>query len=69
MSKKSLKVGDRVKPTSNLLECFKDSLPGVVTKIRVGETTEDHGQIYVMQDNGVEEHYCYYKWQKFLKKI
>ncbi|WNA16123.1 hypothetical protein XaC1_485 [Xanthomonas phage XaC1] len=62
-----LRIGDRV--INDKGNC------GVVVKICKPESTDDHGTIYVWQEDLTDygsdncEHYCYTNWQSFLRLI
>jgi hypothetical protein len=65
LDKTELKVGKRV--------IDLDGNRGVVVKIKEGYDIEDHGTIWVWQEDRLEygadncEHYCFFGWEKTLK--
>jgi hypothetical protein len=63
----TIKIGDRVIDGNG----FK----GVIVKITEGTSVEDHGCVWVWQEDRYEygadncEHYCHYGWQPFLRLL
>jgi hypothetical protein len=63
----NLKVGDRV--------IDEDGNKGVVVKITEGISVEDHGCVWVWQEDRYEygadncEHYCHINWHAYLRLL
>ncbi|MGD8305877.1 MAG: hypothetical protein PVF17_04420 [Ignavibacteria bacterium] len=56
---KILEINDQIE------DIYKNK--GIVTKIIEGKDISNHGTIYILLDNGNEEHYVHYNWQTFIK--